>query len=93
VEGRGGGEVSELLALNVRIAVTESSIISRGINELTLTMVKKESIRRPKGGSDIATRDYTVHMSKRLYGVNFKKRAPRAIAEIRKFAQKAMGTK
>jgi large subunit ribosomal protein L31e len=56
-------------------------------------MVKEGSIRRPKGGSDIATRDYTIHMSKRLYGVTFKKRAPRAIAEIRKFAQKAMGTK
>jgi ribosomal protein L31E len=57
-------------------------------------MVKKEgSIRNKAKGSDIVTRDYTIHMSKRLYGVTFKKRAPRAIAEIKKFATKAMGTK
>jgi large subunit ribosomal protein L31e len=31
-------------------------------------------------------------MSKRLYGVTFKKRAPRAIREIKAFAQKAMKT-
>jgi large subunit ribosomal protein L31e len=56
-------------------------------------MVKAEKgIRKPKG-NDIATRDYTIHMSKRLYGVTFKKRAPRAIAEIKKFATKAMGTR
>ena len=56
-------------------------------------MVKADTKRNKAKGSDIATRDYTIHMSKRLYGVNFKKRAPRAIAEIKKFAQKAMGTK
>lgn len=31
-------------------------------------------------------------MSKRLYGVTFKKRAPRAIREIKQFATKAMKT-
>mmetsp|Transcript_6282 Transcript_6282/g.6567 ORF Transcript_6282/g.6567 Transcript_6282/m.6567 type:complete len:121 (+) Transcript_6282:96-458(+) len=56
-------------------------------------MVKEGSIRNKTKGSDIATRDYTIHMSKRLYGVTFKNRAPRAIAEIKKFATKAMGTK
>eukprot|EP00602_Paraphysomonas_sp_CaronLab_P008125 CAMPEP_0185017246 /NCGR_PEP_ID=MMETSP1103-20130426/218_1 /TAXON_ID=36769 /ORGANISM="Paraphysomonas bandaiensis, Strain Caron Lab Isolate" /LENGTH=120 /DNA_ID=CAMNT_0027546557 /DNA_START=45 /DNA_END=407 /DNA_ORIENTATION=+ len=56
-------------------------------------MVKEGTKRTKAKGSDIATRDYTIHMSKRLYGVNFKKRAPRAIAEIKKFATKAMGTK
>jgi ribosomal protein L31E len=56
-------------------------------------MVKKETVRNKTKGSDIVTRDYTIHMSKRLYGVTFKKRAPRAIAEIKKFATKAMGTK
>ncbi len=56
-------------------------------------MVKAEKgVRKPKG-SDIATRNYTIHMSKRLYNTTFKKRAPRAISEIKKFAQKAMGTK
>ena len=42
--------------------------------------------------SDIVTREYTIHMSKRLYGVTFKKRAPRAIREVRQFAEKIMKT-
>ena len=51
----------------------------------------------PKGKSsapkpDLVTRDYTIHLSKRIHKQQFKRRAPRAIKEIRKFAQKAMGT-
>ena len=42
---------------------------------------------------DLVTRDYTIHLSKRIKGQQFKRRAPRAIKEVRKFAQKAMGTK
>jgi large subunit ribosomal protein L31e len=58
-------------------------------------MVKAGTTREPKAkkGSDIATRDYTINMGKRLFGVTFKKRAPRAIDEIKKFATKVMGTK
>jgi large subunit ribosomal protein L31e len=41
---------------------------------------------------DLVTRDYTIQLSKRIHHQQFKKRAPRAIKEIRKFAQKAMGT-
>ncbi|XP_011499494.1 PREDICTED: 60S ribosomal protein L31 [Ceratosolen solmsi marchali] len=41
---------------------------------------------------DVVTREYTVNLHKRLHGVGFKKRAPRAIKEIRKFAEKHMGT-
>jgi len=50
---------------------------------------------RPKRtkASDIVTREYTIHMSKRLYGVTFKNRAPRAIREIKEFAKKHMNTK
>mmetsp|Transcript_12658 Transcript_12658/g.17385 ORF Transcript_12658/g.17385 Transcript_12658/m.17385 type:complete len:126 (+) Transcript_12658:58-435(+) len=51
----------------------------------------KERVERtPK--ADIVTREYTIHMSKRLYGVTFKKRAPRAIREIKQFATKTMKT-
>ena len=39
-----------------------------------------------------ACRDYTLHLHKRLQGVQFKKRAPRAIRDIRRFAQKEMYT-
>jgi large subunit ribosomal protein L31e len=45
-----------------------------------------------KVGPDIVTRECTIQMSKRLYGVTFKKRAPRAIREIKQFAMKAMKT-
>ena len=38
------------------------------------------------------TRDYTINLHKRTHKISFKKRAPRAIREIRKFAQQAMGT-
>ncbi|KAI9892145.1 MAG: 60S ribosomal protein L31 [Vezdaea aestivalis] len=42
---------------------------------------------------DVVAREYTIHMHKRLHGVAFKKRAPKAVKEIRKFAALAMGTK
>jgi large subunit ribosomal protein L31e len=42
--------------------------------------------------NEVITREYTVHLHKRLHGVGFKKRAPRAIKEIRRFAEKQMGT-
>jgi large subunit ribosomal protein L31e len=42
---------------------------------------------------DLVTRDYTIHLSKRIHKMQFKRKAPRAIKEIRKFAQGAMGTK
>merc|ERR1712004_382528 len=53
-------------------------------------------IHRPtKMGKNMtpACRDYTLNMHKRLQGIQFKKRAPKAIKTIRKFAQKEMFTK
>lgn len=47
----------------------------------------KRAIRK-----DAVTREYTINLHKRIHGVGFKKRAPRALKEIRKFAQKMMGT-
>ena len=41
---------------------------------------------------DLVTRDYTIQLSKRIHKQQFKRRAPRAIKAIRKFAQDAMGT-
>lgn len=51
-------------------------------------MVKKE--RRAK---EVVTREYTVNLHKKLHSTKFKSRAPKAVKEIRKFAQKMMGTK
>ena len=42
---------------------------------------------------DIVSREYTIHLSKRLFGVTFKNRAPRAVREIKAFATKALNTK
>lgn len=39
------------------------------------------------------TRDYTIHLHPKLRGYGFKRKAPRAIKEIKKFAMKEMGTK
>jgi large subunit ribosomal protein L31e len=39
------------------------------------------------------TREYTINLHKRLHGITFKKRAPRAVKEVKKFASKAMHTK
>ncbi|KAG5365773.1 60S ribosomal protein [Yarrowia sp. B02] len=42
--------------------------------------------------NDVVTREYTIHLHKRVFGVQFKKRAPRAVKEIKKFAKQQMGT-
>jgi large subunit ribosomal protein L31e len=47
----------------------------------------------PKVKPDLVTRDYTVHLSKRIHKLQFKRRAPRAVKEIKKFAEAAMKTK
>ena len=44
-------------------------------------------------GPAVITRDATIHLHKRVFGVSFKKKAPRAVAEIRKFVTQKMGTK
>ena len=41
---------------------------------------------------DVVTREYTINLHKRLHGIGFKYRAPRAIKEVKKFAEKQMGT-
>ncbi|CAG8437223.1 5077_t:CDS:2 [Diversispora eburnea] len=43
--------------------------------------------------SDVVTRDYTIHLHKRVFGRSFKKRAPHAVKSIKEFTEKHMGTK
>ena len=71
-------------------------------------MPRKEKKASTMG--EVVTREYTINMHKRLHGIGFKYRAPRAIKvctlfalcenlsifcfqEIKKFAEKQMGTK
>ncbi|XP_059481781.1 large ribosomal subunit protein eL31 [Neocloeon triangulifer] len=55
-------------------------------------MAKQKGDRKKSAMNDVVTREYTINLHKRLHGVGFKKRAPRAVKEIRKFAEKQMGT-
>merc|ERR1712210_230201 len=52
-------------------------------------------VRREKTSTmaEVVTREYTINLHKRLHGIGFKYRAPRAVKEIKKFAEKQMGTK
>ena len=52
-----------------------------------LLQMKKKEARKT-----VATREYTINLHKRLHGVTFKKKAPQAVKEIKKFAKKMMGT-
>ena len=53
---------------------------------------KPDQKRKPVDRTSPVTRDYTINLHKRTHKVTFKRKAPRAIKEIKKFAQKAMGT-
>merc|ERR1711959_389212 len=48
---------------------------------------KTKSVRQ-----ECVAREYTINLHKRLHSSTFKKRAPRAIRAIRKFATEMMGT-
>mmetsp|Transcript_105069 Transcript_105069/g.226639 ORF Transcript_105069/g.226639 Transcript_105069/m.226639 type:complete len:123 (+) Transcript_105069:22-390(+) len=52
-------------------------------------MVKGE---RADTKEDVKTLEATIHLHKRLHGIGFKRKAARAIREIKKFAQKMMST-
>jgi len=43
-------------------------------------------------GKPPAKREYTINLGKTLHGIQFKRRAPRAVKEIKKFALKMMKT-
>ncbi|KAL4690852.1 hypothetical protein H8959_013813 [Pygathrix nigripes] len=66
-----------------------------------LKTVSESPVQERKGGekkkgrsaiNEVVTREYTINIHKRIHGVGFKKRAPRALKEIRKFTMKEMGT-
>mmetsp|Transcript_2143 Transcript_2143/g.2488 ORF Transcript_2143/g.2488 Transcript_2143/m.2488 type:complete len:131 (+) Transcript_2143:313-705(+) len=60
-----------------------------GFFSLSINFIMSERKSKP----DLVSRDYTIHLSKYTHRVTFKKKAPRAVKEIKKFAEKAMGTK
>merc|ERR1712243_85102 len=60
------------------------------IKKMAKKSEKKKSTKSPM--NEVVTREYTVNLHKRIHGMQFKKRAPRAIREIKKFAESMMGT-
>ena len=58
---------------------------------LGFTIMPKEKKTKSTLG-EVVTREYTINLHKRLHGIGFKYRAPRAIKEVKKFAEKQMGT-
>merc|ERR1711962_235550 len=55
-------------------------------------MAKTSDKKKSTPLNEVVTREYTINLHKRIHGMQFKKRAPRAIREIRKFAEQMMGT-
>lgn len=53
----------------------------------------KRQAKRPAKALEPVAREYTINLHKRLHGIKFKGRAPRAIKEIKAFAAKVMKTK
>ncbi|KAK4336877.1 hypothetical protein RND71_043982 [Anisodus tanguticus] len=53
---------------------------------LYLDLQKKSAL------NEVITREYTIHLHKLIHGKCFRRKASRAISEVRKFAQKQMGT-
>ncbi|KAF7343372.1 hypothetical protein MVEN_01769500 [Mycena venus] len=56
------------------------------------TPKKKTGGKTRSALQDVVTREYTIHMHKRVHGRSFKKRAPWAVKSVIEFAQKTMGT-
>merc|ERR1712055_1101775 len=57
-----------------------------------MAKTKDKGAKKPAKMNEVVTREYTINIHKRIHGVGFKYRAPRAIKEVRKFAEKMMGT-
>merc|ERR1719290_374378 len=53
---------------------------------------RKQREKKKAVTNEVITKECTINIHKRIHGVGFKYRAPRAIKEIRKFAEKMMGT-
>eukprot|EP00049_Salpingoeca_infusionum_P016916 m.351167 g.351167 ORF g.351167 m.351167 type:complete len:123 (+) comp16185_c0_seq1:51-419(+) len=53
---------------------------------------KRGEKKEKKEIGEETTQEFTINLHKRIHGFGFKKRAPRAVKEIKKFASKAMNT-
>merc|ERR1712077_32594 len=65
-------------------------LLISGLQKGFIIMPKEKKTKSTLG--EVVTREYTINLHKRLHGIGFKYKAPRAIKEIKKFAEKQMGT-
>merc|ERR1711890_67996 len=65
-------------------------LLVSGFRRGLIKMPKEKKTKSTLG--EVVTREYTINLHKRLHGIGFKYRAPRAVKEIKKFAEKQMGT-
>ena len=56
--------------------------------QLAASRMVKGDRQKKKAAADLVTRECTVNLNKRLHGITFKKRAPRAVRELRKFGSR-----
>ncbi|GAB1600593.1 60S ribosomal protein L31-like [Argonauta hians] len=56
-------------------------------------MAKQKLERKKSSMNDVITKECTIHLHKKVYGVKLKKKAPKAIKKIKLFAEKMMRTK
>merc|ERR1712029_1273059 len=62
-------------------------------SELTVFKMSPRAEKKSKSTMmEVVTREYTINLHKRLHGIGLKYRARRAIKEVKKFAEKQMGT-
>ena len=66
--------------------------LSRALPSLPSSCRVKGDKKKATAATEVVTREYTVHLRKLLHGIGYKKRAPRAVKEIKAFAKKMMGT-
>merc|ERR1711874_184209 len=66
-------------------------LLVRGFHSDKMAKTKSDK-KSAKSPMNVVTREYTINLHKRIHGMQFKKRAPRAIREIKKFAESMMGT-
>merc|ERR1712212_1300523 len=67
-------------------------LLVRGFHSDIMAKTKSDKKSAKSPMNEVVTREYTINLHKRIHGLQFKKRAPRAIREIKKFAESMMGT-
>jgi len=70
--------------------------VSQTVQYLSLLDMPRRKIKnqkKPVPKDSPIKRDYTINLKKLVSGIQFKKKAPRAVREIKRFAQKVFFTK